>query len=48
MPYNHELCNHKLPLNQAEDVPTRIGRAKAFLQENPTKKAITTTHIYKI
>jgi hypothetical protein len=28
--------------------PTRIGRAKAFRQENPTEKAITAARIYKI
>ena len=34
--------------NQLDDVPTRIQRAKAFLQENPDELPITAARIYKL
>jgi hypothetical protein len=31
--------------NQLDDIPTRIRRAKAFLQENPDELAVTAARI---
>ena len=37
-----------LPLNQQEGLTTRIRRAKAFLQENPTEKPIAAARIFAL
>jgi hypothetical protein len=37
-----------LTLNQLDDIPTRIRRAKAFLHENPDEQAVTAARIYNL
>src|ERR1700737_4132134 len=41
------IANNLAP-NQLDDVPTRIQRAKEFLQENPDELPITATRIYNL
>ena len=45
-----QLDSHStnLTVNQQEDLSTRIRRAKAFLEENPTEKPIIAARIYNI
>jgi hypothetical protein len=35
-------------LNQLDNIPTRIQRAKAFLHKNPNEQPITAVYIYKL
>ena len=42
------MSKQDLTLNQIDNVPTRIQHAKQFLNENPTKHAITAARIYNL
>ena len=43
-----QSTNNELSSNQVEDIQTRLKRAQAFLQKNPTEKAITAARIYSL
>ena len=43
-----DSCSADLAPNQQEDLTTRMRRAKAFLEENPSEKPIAAARIYSL